>query len=119
MPDCLFKIRDWQREKKRRNNNRRSICNATRGIEAGLGVIRLRGVSDVSDGAPPLRRSHSAWTEMFFADEAAGIEDDQGEAFKQAVTWSIVYVSTYSCINTMEDNGNGFERCDDMSWFTV
>jgi len=44
------------------------MCNATRGIDAGRGVIRHRGVSDGSDGARPLWRSHSARTEMFFAD---------------------------------------------------
>ena len=44
------------------------MCNVTRGIDAGCGVIRHRGVSDGSDGARPLWRSHSARTEMFFAD---------------------------------------------------
>jgi len=54
--------------KKRRNCNRRAMCNATRGIDAGPGVICHRGVSEGSDGARPLWRSHSARTEMFFAD---------------------------------------------------
>ena len=44
------------------------ICNATRGIEAGRAVIRHRGVYDGSDGACPLRRSHSTRTGIFFAD---------------------------------------------------
>ena len=44
------------------------MCNATRGIDAGRRVIRHRGVSDGSDGARPLWQSHSAQTEMFFAD---------------------------------------------------
>ena len=44
------------------------MCNATRGIEAGCGVIRHRGVSDGSDAARPLWRSYSALTEMFSAD---------------------------------------------------
>ena len=61
-------IRDQQSEKKRRNGDRRAIWNATRGISAGSGVICHRGVSDGSDRARPLCRSHSARTEMFFAD---------------------------------------------------
>jgi len=40
--------------KKRRNRDRTAMCNATRGIDAGCGVIRHRGVSDGSDGARPL-----------------------------------------------------------------
>ena len=68
--DCLFKIGDRQREKKQRNSDRRAIWNATRGIESGRGVmIWHQGVSNSSDGARPLWRSHSARTEMFFADE--------------------------------------------------
>jgi len=50
----LFNIGDRQSEKKRRNGGRRAICNATRGIDAGRGVICHRGVSDSSDGARPL-----------------------------------------------------------------
>jgi hypothetical protein len=38
----------------RLNDDRRAICNATRGIDAGRGVICHRGVSDGSDGARPL-----------------------------------------------------------------
>jgi hypothetical protein len=51
--ECAFRI-DRQSEKKRRNGDSRAICNATRGIDAGRGVIRHRGVSDGSDGARPL-----------------------------------------------------------------
>jgi len=51
------------------NGDRRAIYNATRGIDAGRRVICHRGVSDGSDGARPLGRRHSAWTEMFFADD--------------------------------------------------
>jgi len=50
--ECVFRI-DRQNEKKRRNGDRRAICNATRGIEAGHRIIRHRGVSDGSDGARP------------------------------------------------------------------
>jgi len=67
-PECLFKVGDRQSEKKRRNGDRRAICNSTRGIDAGRVVIHHRGVSDGSDGARPLWRSQSAQTEMFFAD---------------------------------------------------
>ena len=42
----------------------------TGGIDVGRRVIRHRGVSDGSDGSCPLRRSHLARTEMFFADFA-------------------------------------------------
>ena len=59
-----------------RNCDRRAMCNATRGIEAMRGVICHRGVSDSSDGAHPLRRSHSARTVMFFADEGEGLGKD-------------------------------------------
>ena len=37
-------------------------------LDAGCGVIRLRGVSDSTDRARPHWRRHSARTEMFFAD---------------------------------------------------
>jgi len=67
-PECLFKMGERQSEKKLWNCDRRAICNATRGIDVGRGVIRHRGVSDGSDGVCPLWRSHSARTEMFFAD---------------------------------------------------
>ena len=64
----FIKIGDRQSEKKRRHGDRRAMCNATRGIDAGRGVIRHRGVSDGSDGVRPLWRSQSAQTELFFAD---------------------------------------------------
>jgi len=65
--ECGFRI-DRKSEKKRWNGDRRVICNATRGIDAGRRVICHRGVSDGSDGARPLWRSHSARTEMYCAD---------------------------------------------------
>jgi len=68
-PEGLFKIGDRQSEKKWRNGDRRAICDAMRGLDAGRRVIRPRGVSDGSDGARPLWRSNSARTEIFFADE--------------------------------------------------
>jgi len=67
-PEWLFEIGNRQSAKKRRNGDRRAICNALRGIDAGRRLIRHRGVSDDSEGARPLWRSHSAQTEMFFAD---------------------------------------------------
>jgi len=67
-PECLFKIEDRDSKKKRRNSDRRVIWNVMHGIHAGRVLIRHRGVSDSSDGARPLWRSHSARTEMFFAD---------------------------------------------------
>jgi hypothetical protein len=36
------------------NGDQRAICNKTRGIDAGSGVIRPWGVSGDSDGARPL-----------------------------------------------------------------
>jgi len=68
MPQCLFEIGDRQSEKKRWNGDQRAICDAPHGLDARRGVIRHRGVSDGSDGARPLSRSHSARTDMFFAD---------------------------------------------------
>jgi hypothetical protein len=53
-PDCSFKIGDRQSENKRSLSDRRAICDATHGIEAGRGVMSHRGVSDGSDGARPL-----------------------------------------------------------------
>jgi len=40
----------------------------TRCIDAGRGVIRQRGVFDGSVNGRPLKRSHSARTEYYFAD---------------------------------------------------
>jgi len=67
-PGCVFKISDWQSEKKWQNGDRRAICNVTRCIDARRRVHRHRGVSNGSDGARPIWRSHSARMEMFFAD---------------------------------------------------
>jgi len=67
-PECSFKIGDQHSEKTLQNCPWRLICNATHGIDAEHGVIRHPGVSDCSDGAHPLIHSHSARTEMFFAD---------------------------------------------------
>jgi len=67
--ECSFKIEDWQSEKKLWTCDLRTICNATRVIDAGCGDIRHRGVSDSSHRAPPRWRSHSAWMEMSFADD--------------------------------------------------
>jgi len=65
---CSFTIAYRQSQKKWRNCDRRAICNATRRFGAGRGVVCHLGGSDGSDGARPLWRSHSARTEMFFAD---------------------------------------------------
>ena len=51
--ECVFRI-DRQREKKRQNGNRMVIRIATRGIDAGRGVIRHRDFSDRSDIVRPL-----------------------------------------------------------------
>jgi len=66
--ECVFRI-DRQSKKKRRNGDRKAICYVLSGIDAGRGVIRHWGVSDDSDGARPLQRSHSARSEIFLADE--------------------------------------------------
>ena len=68
MPECSFKIGEQQSEKKCWNCNGRAICNAMRGIDAGRRVCRRRDVSDSSDWLRPLWCSHSAQTELFFAD---------------------------------------------------
>jgi len=61
--------------KKQRNGDWRAICYVPRGLGARCGVICHRGVSDDSDWAHPPWCSHSAQTEMFFADEIGqGIE---------------------------------------------
>jgi len=67
-PEWSFKIGDRQNAKRQRNSDWRAIYNATRCVDAGRAGIRHRGVSDRSDGARPLWRSHSARTEYFFAD---------------------------------------------------
>jgi len=65
--EYAFRI-DRQSEKTRRNGDGRATCNATRGIDAGRGVIHHRGVSDGSDRARPLWRRHSVRTEMLCDD---------------------------------------------------
>ena len=87
-PECLFKIGDRQSEKNRWTSDWRGICNATRGIETGCGVIRHRGVSDGSDGARPLWRSLSARTETFFADDWL---DTQGE-LRHLIPWIVIII---------------------------
>jgi len=67
-PQCSFTMDYRGSGKKQRNWNLRPICNPTRCISAGRGVVCHRGVSDGSDGACPLWPSHFARTEMFFAD---------------------------------------------------
>jgi len=67
-PQCSFAILCRQSEKNQQNCDCRAICNATCGIGAGRRGICHRGVSDSSDLARPLWSSHSARTEMFFAD---------------------------------------------------
>jgi len=68
LPQCSFAMEYRESGKKRRNWNRRPICNPTRCICAGRWVVCHRGVSDGTDGAWPLWPRHSAWTQMFFAD---------------------------------------------------
>jgi len=80
-PEWLFKIGDRQSKKKRWNGDRRAICDATRGLDAGRGVIRQWGVSDGSDRARPLWQSHSARTEIFFADADADGRNESGGEF--------------------------------------
>jgi hypothetical protein len=65
-PEWSFKIGDWQNAKRQWNSDRRAIYNATRCIDARSGVILHWCVSDCSDRARPLWRSHSARTESFF-----------------------------------------------------
>jgi len=67
-PQCQFTIGYRQSKKKRRNRDRSAICNAKHGIGTGRRVICHRGVSDSTDRAHPLCRSHSARTEMSFSD---------------------------------------------------
>ena len=75
--------------KKQWNCDQRAMCNATRGIDAGRGVICHRGVSDGSDGARPLWRSHSARTEMFFADaspSSLGVLNEVNRSVPQSIS---------------------------------
>jgi len=66
-PECSLRIGDRQSKKKQWNSDRRVICNATHGSVAWHEVIRHRGISDDFDSARPLWRSHSARTEISFA----------------------------------------------------
>ena len=70
MPECSFKIGDWQSEKNWCNRDWRVKCNMTRGIETTCREIRHHVVSDGADGVHPVWLSKSAWTEIFFADGA-------------------------------------------------
>jgi len=63
----IWNRRPNEREK-RLNSDRKETWNATHGIVVGHRVICHRGVSDCSDVPRPLWHSHSARTEMFFAD---------------------------------------------------
>jgi len=104
-PECLFKIWDRQSEKKQRNGDRRAICNATRGFDAGHGVIRHRGVSDGSDGAHPLWRSHSARMEMFFADASQSLDEwnnlgtPRSKRTVSALAWCVWLMKTLGKVN--------------------
>jgi hypothetical protein len=44
----------WKKREERPYGDRRAICNTTRGIDVGRGVIRLWVVSDGTDVARPL-----------------------------------------------------------------
>jgi len=86
MQQCSFTRGYRQCEKKRRNCDPRAIRNAMRRIGARCRVVCHWGVSDGSDGARTLSRSHSAWTEMIFADVGHGddTDADEGEDASQA-----------------------------------
>jgi len=70
-PEWSIKIGNRHKEKKSWNSDQRVIWNATRWISAGWGDICPQGVSNGFDGARALQQSHSARTELFFADAAA------------------------------------------------
>jgi len=74
-----------------------TIYNATSDIDAGRGVIRHRVVSDGSDGACPLCRSHSARTEMFSADAIANW------ILLEAI-YHKYWATQIHCIQQMEEN---------------
>jgi len=76
-PNCVFPIGYRQSRKKWRNCNRRAIHNATRSIGARRAAVCNRGVSASSDGVRSLRPCHSAWTEMFFADDASHLSIEE------------------------------------------
>jgi len=70
-PQCQsdrLKLETDRTRKKGLYNDHWAIWNAMRWIDAGHGVICHRVVSDGSDGARPLRWSHSDRTEMFLSD---------------------------------------------------
>jgi len=123
-PECSFKIGHRQSEKKRWNSDRSAMCNATRGIEAARGVIRHWGVSDSSDGARPLWRSHSAQTEIFFADAYSTPANDRNTTtparwgqinIKQIGGRYIKYV-THCYTARMQTPVNPQLRCRWQSW---
>jgi len=67
-PECSLKIRDWQREKKRWNCNRRMASNATRVIHTVRRVRHHRELSDDSDWPCSLWRRNPTPMEISFAD---------------------------------------------------
>jgi len=73
-----------------------------RRIGAGRGVICRRGVSDGSEGARPLRRSHSARTELFFADEGQSFADDIGWGATRSNVKHVVSILERCAAKTIE-----------------
>jgi len=113
-PECLFKIGDRQSEKKWWNSDRSAIYNVTRDNMAARGVIRHRGVSDGSDGARPLWRSHSARTEIFFADGRDGFLNDHIDT--REVFLNIRTDSGDGLLWVQEKETGGDEHLHDHPW---
>jgi len=91
-PECVFQLGDRQSEKKQQNGDLRVICDPTRGLDAGRGVIRHWGISDGSDRERPVWRSHSTRTEMFFADES---HFKPGPVMSKCLSWDSMVPTTW------------------------
>jgi hypothetical protein len=110
-PECFFKVGGRQSEKKRRNGDRKAICNSTHGIDAGCGVICHRGVSDGSDGARLLWRSQSAQTEMCFADGGYCVAQNCRCVEESCRTWMEDRVGTIMSGNSWSYMGSNWVCC--------
>jgi hypothetical protein len=92
MPGWSFKIGGRQNEKIRGNSAQRAICNATRWIDVGRRVLCHWGIFDRSDRVHPLWWSHSAQTELYFADgskRVRGYEGVHGHEQPHKLSWSM------------------------------
>jgi len=118
-PQCSFTIGYRQSQKKWQNCYRRAIWNATNHFGAGHGVVCHRGGSDGSGGARPLWRSHSAWTEMFFADVVIKKIVNKNARKAAKTMWMMDCAKLNDCILQIQPWQNGRQQSVNDFWSCV